>query len=434
MAKGRISRRCSPVLATLFLFVSFTLQGCSAVLTYPTDWPAIMPMQKSGCPDITGTYQNLGKSQSGNKKYLFDTLTNEGIFGAHEHAGLFVKLEWVSSDQNNLLVTLLDYSGDVEQTLLNKTNGDFSCIDGALVVEFTEGMELIFEGYIDSGIRKFRLADDGSLVLEENSTYLAHFTFVIPVVVKSTSHTIWYRGSGRSRFYTFRELAQIVENAESRGDLITWLGTPVKEHESAISYMACQDSDEVEFVLNGIYYEAAYQENHVPTECFELILKFDNNHRLTSYKKTPIAALYYKTPEVIMADNIRLMKEQGIPDPPWRLYAEGGRKPEDVLWLCNAADIGHTFAQMELGRIYWRRNDISSNRSKSYMWYMIAAASNINNGIYRDESIQKRAQVEVEYKRETVLTEEQLINAVQLLLMWEPGQCERELIPDNSVN
>jgi len=318
------------------------------------------------------------------------------------------------------------------KVILDRRKEDFTCIDGAMSVKYTEGMEVIFEGFIETGERSYRITVDGALVREQSGVYAAHFT-VIPVIVASTTHAIWFRASGRSGFYTFRELAQIVENSESRSDLITWLGTPVMEHESVISYMACQDSEEVGFVLNGIY-QADYQENHVPAECFELILEFDNNHRPTSYKKTPIAALYYKTPEVIKADNIRLMKEQGIPDPPWRLYAEGGRKPEDVLWLCNAADIGHTFAQMELGRIYWRRNDISSNRSKSYMWYMIAAASNINNGIYRNGLIQNKAQFEVAYKRGKVLTEEQLINAMQLLLMWEPGQCGRELVSDDAGN
>jgi hypothetical protein len=107
---------------------------------------------------------------------------------------------------------------------------------------------------------------------------------------------------------------------------------------------------------------------------------------------------------------------------------------DQYLTLCREADIGHTKAQLELGRIYWRRNDISDNRSKSYMWYMLAATSSLVSEEYYDESSQKRAAIEVEYKRDKVLSDEELTKAMQLLSIWKPGQCEYELLPADTGN
>lgn len=117
----------------------------------------------------------------------------------------------------------------------------------------------------------------------------------------------------------------------------------------------------------------------------------------------------------------------------WNLYDEYSLD-ENLMWLCSAADSGYARAQKELGRYYWRRNDIANNRSKSYMWYMLAAASNINDGRYREDTIQREARIEVEYKRKNVLTQDQLDKATQLLSAWEPGQCEIDLLGASSEN
>lgn len=104
-----------------------------------------------------------------------------------------------------------------------------------------------------------------------------------------------------------------------------------------------------------------------------------------------------------------------------------------LLKLCREADAGHTKAQFELGRTYWRRNDIPDNRSKSYMWYMYAANHNLGDGQYYNKSLIKRATIEVEYKRDKVLSEKELNKAMQLLSTWKAGQCARELVPENTV-
>ena len=124
---------------------------------------------------------------------------------------------------------------------------------------------------------------------------------------------------------------------------------------------------------------------------------------------------------------------QGDVSAQWNLYDEYSLD-DNLIWLCRAADSGYARAQKALGRYYWRRNDIANNRSKSYMWYMLAAASNINDGRYREDTIQREARIEVEYKRKNVLTQDQLDKAMQLLTAWEPGQCEIDLLGESSEN
>jgi hypothetical protein len=65
---------------------------------------------------------------------------------------------------------------------------------------------------------------------------------------------------------------------------------------------------------------------------------------------------------------------------------------------------------------------------------MLAATSGLGGGQYQDEAFQRRAAIEAEYKRDHVLSGEELNKATQLLSMWAPGQCEHELTPDNSGN
>jgi hypothetical protein len=178
-----------------------------------------------------------------------------------------------------------------------------------------------------------------------------------------------------------------------------------------------------------------------------ILLKFNKDDVLESYKAEtashdynclmvfdlprsqaqPGSMLEMRRPEIL-----RENAKNGDVRSQFTLYLFEKNNPENIKRLCHLADIGHTKAQIEVARLYWRQDDINNNRSKSYMWYMLAATRGDSEGLYGDEAAQKSAMVEVEYKKQKVLTPEQLKVAIQLLSNWSPGQCEADLIPDNT--
>jgi hypothetical protein len=115
-------------------------------------------------------------------------------------------------------------------------------------------------------------------------------------------------------------------------------------------------------------------------------------------------------------------------------HLTGKDMSERMRNVCHKAELGHTYAQLELARFYWQRTDISENRCKSYMWYMLAATGYINNGLYSEGRLQERAKIEVNYKKEKILTEKQLIKASQMLSTWKPGQCVQSLVEDGIID
>jgi hypothetical protein len=169
------------------------LHGCSSIHTYPENWTKRVTDSEHECPDISGVYNNSGVTSrtSGSGSYLYDKITNEGIAGTHECA-CEVVLQWTRSNRDELVVTLRDYAGTtVEETLLDRAKGDFSCKDGAMTVEFAEGYERVTDGFIRFGNRKFMLAESGGLILEERGRFIAHLLFVVPFAAEYVDYSLW---------------------------------------------------------------------------------------------------------------------------------------------------------------------------------------------------------------------------------------------------
>jgi len=238
---------------------------------------------------------------------------------------------------------------------------------------------------------------------------------------------------------TENKLDELLDNKASRRDVIKSLGYPRRQYESVISYKACRRTAGVGFFM-CLPYQCAFADAR-GLGCFELILEFDDHYRLTGYKKLPFEG-EYKTPvgsiwETTYPEILRKMANNGDVESQFNLYLIEKDNPENIKRLCNLAGTGHTKAQMEVAHLYWRRDDIDDNRSKSYMWYMLAATTDYSNGLYTDEPTQKSAMVEAEYKRQKVLTPDQLRIATQLQSQWkQPEHCERDiaiLIPEGSA-
>lgn len=110
--------------------------------------------------------------------------------------------------------------------------------------------------------------------------------------------------------------------------------------------------------------------------------------------------------------------EKGDAEAQFQLYlANSIFDPIRWVWLCRAADQGHTHAQAELGRAYkLGLAPGGQDVTHAYMWYSLAAQS-ASGGSY-------------EWKRLAVrmlMTADQIAEAERMLADWKPGQCERDL-------
>lgn len=233
---------------------------------------------------------------------------------------------------------------------------------------------------------------------------------------------------------TENNIDELLDNNASRSDVINSLGVPARQHESAISYLVCRKTAGFGYIM-CLGYQCA-GDDFRGTDCFELILEFDDNYRLAGYEKlhfegdfqTPVGSMWETTYPKILREKAN----NGDIESQFNLYLIEKENPENIKRLCHLAGMGHTKAQMEVARIYWRRDDVDDNRSKSYMWYRIAATTDYSEEPYKDEPTQKSAMVEAEYKRQKILTPDQLRIATQLQLqsLWKPEHCERDLVLD----
>jgi len=106
----------------------------------------------------------------------------------------------------------------------------------------------------------------------------------------------------------------------------------------------------------------------------------------------------------------------------WELYKRRkSRGVHDFKLLCSAAEKGDYRARWELGYLY--HNGLYGARKNlvlSVMWYsLVEAAGHDPKGV---DNIREQ------------LTPEELTEAEHLYDNWIPGQCERDLVPDNPRN
>ena len=96
--------------------------------------------------------------------------------------------------------------------------------------------------------------------------------------------------------------------------------------------------------------------------------------------------------------------------------------PKRLSWLCRSADNGYPLAQAELGRLYrWGLQDVEQNLTKAYQLYWRANKQRPDKWRHElNEALRGVFSVEMRPSSKGDLTE------------WQPGQCERDLVPSNS--
>jgi hypothetical protein len=86
-------------------------------------------------------------------------------------------------------------------------------------------------------------------------------------------------------------------------------------------------------------------------------------------------------------------------------------------WLCRAADQGNSDASYHLGGSFrYGTNGLPIDPARAYVWYSLAAQSG-----YRRAKIQRQELLEE-------ISANQLKEGQALLDIWQPGQCEQELV------
>jgi hypothetical protein len=262
---------------TLILLPAFaTLQGCSSTSEYSFA-PRALTLEHD-CRDIAGVYRNRGDTNDHYAKdsvYLFDKITGEGYFGMHGCGSCSVTLAWIDSDLSELLVTLHYPSGHtLEEVTLKHENDDFTCEDGMVSVGFTQGIEVIIDGYIASGTRKYFLAEDGSLVQEEHFILLGHTLIAIPWGMEYTSYTLWPRAGNNT--HSLYRLAMDSDDNRDRIELLCQSaieGEPYAAAQLGLIYAAGLDGIKPDLVESYKWYGLADRLGQASADDAMLLLK-----------------------------------------------------------------------------------------------------------------------------------------------------------------
>jgi hypothetical protein len=158
----------------------------------PSNWP-VASQSTSACPDISGTYENVGSfsyAPTGGAQLL---ATRFGLQG-NRIIQPWEKIEKVSLKQpnsNSISIEGFGSAGFHESRVLSSIAKEFSCENGQIVFPVIQHTVTDGTGTVSDN-RYFRLtkADDGSLVGEERWTSTGLAFWIIPGI---GSQTFWFR-------------------------------------------------------------------------------------------------------------------------------------------------------------------------------------------------------------------------------------------------
>jgi len=150
-------------------------------------------------------------------------------------------------------------------------------------------------------------------------------------------------------------------------------------------------------------------------DCRQLFWTLDQLKQMRIEDPKVYTSLTGLTDEEILA-----RAEEGNAKAQFQLYLST-KGPERLSWLCRSADKGYPFAQAELGRLYrWGLQGVQQDFTKAYQWYWRAHKQSPD--MWRqelNEALSKVFSADMRSPSKADLTE------------WQPGQCERDLVPSN---
>jgi len=274
----------------------------------------------------------------------------------------------------------------------------------------------------------------------------------------------------------FEHPAELADNqtldsliGENKTTILTSLGRPdialIGEKPSYFIYGGL--GDEYQIWLMGWF--PIYGEKHPQSKLFCILLEFDagnifRRYRIerrselwsgkkrisqcasTFFSKEELESFTTKDAEVDAYVKKQLLKRkkqllkrarQEGRDAQWEIYQEFPTE-EHLIWLCRAADKGHTSARNELGELYlygseqyrkFKNIHIAPDLPRSCMWFYLAGEAQIADRPGEKELVFRLGPYESAELDRTAntMTAVELAEAEELILAWEPGQCERDL-------
>jgi hypothetical protein len=174
----------------LALFLTTLLCGGCISTTYPDSWPRRLPVQPGECPDLNGTYKDIGSR-------AFDTvvtqyssfssiLKNDQITDSTSGGYFTIR----NPDARTMEITCFDREGNVIlQKKYSAEKGEFLCDEEGVAVERPLKFAASNLSAVSWGKRHYAKADDGSFVVREDETGI--FALII-VPVGFGSQRQWF--------------------------------------------------------------------------------------------------------------------------------------------------------------------------------------------------------------------------------------------------
>jgi TPR repeat protein len=240
---------------------------------------------------------------------------------------------------------------------------------------------------------------------------------------------------------TENDIDELLNNNSSRSDVIKSIGYPALQYGSIMGYRACRHTAGIGYILCIGY--GCTSGAFVGSDCFELILEFDDDDYLTGYKKSPFdhyKSLDRERPERVRQEDEPLedakkRAEKGDADAMYRVYLSMSKEYSEPVsaWelLCGAADQGYENAQIEVAywhresnwefakhnRVYWlQKAGVQADDRIAYLWYTLAA---------KDDD--KRLRIR-DYLFSETLSEKEIKEAKDMVTNWKPSQCQSGLL------
>ena len=173
-----------------FLIICTLCSGCVLNEDYPDDWP---PMADSteACPDISGTFADLGLSTS---HYGGHSLSR--IFSRGSLAAVVTQVAISQPDDQSILVEFFGIDGSWQGQSLLRNDGDYSCEEGRIWISETEAVvEPVGNAPPAIGVARsktgFARASDGSLVGEVRDVAAGVVFVVVPFGISARDYSLW---------------------------------------------------------------------------------------------------------------------------------------------------------------------------------------------------------------------------------------------------
>jgi hypothetical protein len=177
----------NPIWSLFIILLLLTgLTACAFYQKYPADWAVVVSIEKNKCPDISGTYKNLGESkQKGDEhKRLDRILIPQSLISDS------ISVNIHQSNEDTLEISFWKGQKLILKKIYSKENKEFSCSPQGIRIRYKdwfggEGFELGMEW----GWLYLAKSTDGALVVNQRSKVFG-VLFFIPVF---GSGSTWYR-------------------------------------------------------------------------------------------------------------------------------------------------------------------------------------------------------------------------------------------------